>query len=96
MGVGRYFTKQRKKAKQRDRCVRNFHFTRRQKRAILIWPCITYTSAMGTMANPWYASTRKAREETKEYAWKKPLMVGGGVGFSLESNRDTTGSAVLK
>lgn len=32
----------------------------------------TYASAIGTIANPWYASTQNARDETSEYAWQNP------------------------
>lgn len=28
-----------------------------------------YASAMGTIARPWYESTRNDREETRAYAW---------------------------
>jgi hypothetical protein len=29
---------------------------------------VTHASAMGTIARPWYASIRNAREDTREYA----------------------------
>ena len=61
------------------------------------WNGVTHASAIGTIARPWYASTRKARELTKEYAWRNPESewACGSESFEVELARERVGWATV-